>query len=115
MRPQGVIRKALREAVQRLYEEQGGGTLPEIARAARVCVDQAMSVAGEQLQCGVALKAARDTIKNMKRSGELERVGRHKPAGQTQWQAIYAPRQLQAAPATCEPLAGVVMAWAHGS
>lgn len=114
MRPQGVIRKALREAAQRLYEEQGGATLHEIARGAYVRVDEAMSVAGEQLQCGVALKAARATIKNMVHGGDLVSIGRHKPAGSTQWQSIYAPRQPSAAFESCESLAGVILAWAHG-
>lgn len=95
MRPQGVIRVALREAATRLANERGGASWREIASAATVRVEAASSVGGEIVQRGVSPGRARQTIKDMVRAGELQAVGRQKPAGSSHYCEIYAPTQAQ--------------------
>lgn len=85
MRPQGIIRVALRESAQRLAGEKGGASWREIASSAT------NAVPGGRVQRGVAPKLARQTVKNMVYAGELVEVGREKPAGSTHWHALYAP------------------------
>ena len=105
MRPQGIIRIALREAAARLAEERGGATWREIASSAEVRVD-GDGVAGEIVQRGVAPGVARGTVKNMVRSGELAEVGRTKLAGSAHYAAIYAPAEPRYGVApTCNPAA----------
>ena len=116
VRPQGVIRVALREAAVRLAEQQGGATWRQIASSAEVRVT-GDGVAGEKVQRGVAPGVARDTVKNMVRSGELAEVGRTKAAGSSHYEAIYAPAEPRYGVLpignSAAPLVDVVRCW-HG-
>lgn len=93
MRPQGVIRRALYAAAARLYETEGGATRARIAANTVVPVAPEDSIAGELEQRGVDDRTAKVTIDAMVRAGQLEIIGRDKPAGARQWHAIYAPVQ----------------------
>lgn len=77
----------------RLYREKGGATWPVIAAEAEVAVDASESLAGEKVQRGIGAKHAKITIHDMVRSGQLEIIGRDKPAGSKHWHAIFAPVQ----------------------
>ncbi len=116
LRPQGVIRMALRQAALKLAEERGGATWREIASSAEVRVEGA-GVAGETVQRGVAPGVARETVKNMVRSGELAEVGRQKRAGSKHYQALYVPAEprfgVEASSNSAAPLGDVVRDWAH--
>ena len=74
MRPAGEIRAALLLAAQTLYAEQGAATWRQLAERSKV---------------GYA--AAKQTVRNMRRSGELRDVGVTKPAGSDRWQRLYEP------------------------
>lgn len=114
MRPQGIIRRVLREAAARLADERGGATWRQIASCAELRVDGA-AIAGESVQRGVAPGVARQTIKNMVHAGELVEVGREKPAGSAHWSALYAPAPTPdaAEAANDRELGELMTAWAR--
>jgi hypothetical protein len=74
VRPRGEVRMALMQAVERLVAVQGAVTWRQAAEAAQV-----------------GYEAARRTMDNMARAGELKIVGSDKPAGSTQWQSLFEP------------------------
>lgn len=115
MRPQGIIRVALRESAIRLTDERGGASWREIASAATVRVGGGLSVAGERVQHGVAPKLARQTVKNMVHAGELVEVGRETRAGSTHWHALYAVAAQPEQPASevaARSLNALISSWA---
>jgi len=93
MRPPGEIRQALGAAAQGLANERGGATWRDLAELA-----------------GVGYQAARRTVENMHRSGELQSVGSEKRPHSRKWMTLYAPA-ASACPAPCAALASVMRAW----
>jgi hypothetical protein len=99
MRPRGTcgeVRKALSEAAQALAGERSAASWRDMAQRA-----------------GVGYSKARETVKDMVRAGQLERVGAEKRAHSRNWVALYAPAvglsaQPQAAP---PPIDAVMRAW----
>ena len=98
MRPRGEIRQALATAADALAAERGAFTWRDVAEAAQV-----------------GYRAARATVDNMARSGELEPVGNEKRAHSRRWMTLYAPRQEPGNWATsttgADGLAGVMQGW----
>ena len=84
MRPRGEIRQALAQAGAALADEHGGFTWREAAALARV-----------------GFTAARQTVANMERAGELECVGQRHVPGVCRPMNVYAPRRAS------EPAAGI--------
>jgi len=85
-RPQGEIRRALAEAVNRLVAERelvvdgravDGVTYIDAAKAALV-----------------GFNSARVTLNNMSRAGELAIIGRQRAANTQHWLAVYVPAAL---------------------
>lgn len=76
MRPRGVIRHVLGEALARLVAERGAVTCRQLAEHTQVGYD-----------------AARETLNNMRRAGEVVKVGRARDgaAGEVHWQGLYEP------------------------
>lgn len=100
MRPRGEIRQVLASAARRLAEEHGAFTWRDVAEAAQV-----------------GYCAARLTVLNMARAGELEPVGSAKRAHSRRWMTLYAPAgcaievEATATPPSALPLADAVMTW----
>jgi len=76
MRPAGDIRQALRQAAERLAQQQDGVTWRELAEAAQV-----------------GYTAARATVDNMARAGELPVIGQAKRAHSRRWMTLYGAPQ----------------------
>lgn len=93
MRPRGEIRQVLGEAAQALAEERGGATWRELAQ--RACV---------------GYQAARRTVQNMARAGELEACGTERVAHARRPMVRYAPR-TNFATATTGSLDIVMRSW----
>lgn len=74
MRPRGEVRAALSEAAQALRAECGAASWRDMAERA-----------------GVGYQAARQTVENMARAGELVPVGFEKRAHSRRWVALYEP------------------------
>lgn len=96
-RPRGEVRQALADAIARLHAERGAVSGREMAEAAQV-----------------GYEVARETIKDMRRAGELIAAGSVRQAGQ-RWHTLYEPasaaeHDLPEAQAWCgiEALAGVM-------
>ena len=88
MRPRGEVRAALAGAFERLVRERG-------------LVAEGTAVDGvpwrdAAMAAQVGFEAARETVKNMTRAGELVRVGAKKAAGTNRWEGLYAPAVLAA-------------------
>lgn len=96
-RPRGEIRQALSLAAQALHHECGAFTWVQVA---------------EKAQVGYA--AARVSVDNMARAGELVRVGRAKPAESRVWMTLYEPAEASPAEgdAALADLDRVVRSWA---
>lgn len=95
-RPRGEIRLALSQAAQALHQECGAFTWVQVAEKARV---------------GYA--AARMSVDNMARAGELVRVGRSKPAESRVWMTLFEPASQQESEAVGADLQQVVRNWAE--
>lgn len=93
MRPRGEIRQAIGGAAKALADEQGSATWRELAQ--RACV---------------GFDAARRTVENMARGGELEVAGSVRVEGSRRPMARYAPRTNWAT-ATTGGLGDVMRAW----
>lgn len=99
-RPRGEIRQVLASTAQRLADEHGAFTWRDVAEAAQV-----------------GYCAARATVLNMARAGELQPVGAAKRAHSRRWMTLYAPAacaieaDADLTPAGALPLADAVMAW----
>ena len=76
MRPRGEVRQVLGEALAQLVAERGAVTCRQLA---------------EHTQVGY--QAARETLNNMVRSGEVVTVGKARDgeAGEVHWQNLYEP------------------------
>lgn len=96
MRPRGEIRAALSEAAKTLQAECGAATWRDMAARA-----------------GVGFEAARRTVVNMERAGELERVGSEKRAHSRRWMTLYEPGGATTVTMAVGALAldGVFRAW----
>lgn len=96
-RPRGEIRQALCGAARSLHEERGSFSWVELA---------------EKAQVGYA--AARRSVDNMARAGDLVRVGYDKPAGSRVWVTLFepAPEAPSASDAEAD-LSAVVRCWAE--
>jgi hypothetical protein len=96
-RPAGEIRQALASAAERLAQEVDGVTWRDLAAAAQVgCL------------------AARRTVENMARAGDLEVIGSTKRAHSRRWMKLYAPapkRESNFATSSTSALDGVVRGW----
>jgi hypothetical protein len=100
MRPAGEIRRALRDAawslaVERASTPLAGGHWRELAQ--RSCV---------------GFGAARETVKNMARAGELQAVGAVRVPGARRPMTVYAPQAERSAPAP-QALDSLMRAWAR--
>lgn len=73
-RPRGEIRQVLGCTVVRLVAERGPVNYRQVAAAAQVGFD-----------------AARVTLENMARAGEVRVAGKEKPAGAAHWHNLYEP------------------------
>jgi hypothetical protein len=98
-RPTGEIRQALAKAATRLANEKGAGTWRDLAVVAQVGFD-----------------AARQTVENMERAGDLEVVGSEKREHSRRWMKLYAPPQSGnfATSTTGDSLAAVLKSWPRG-
>lgn len=97
MRPPGEIRAALSEAARVLKAEANGATWRDMA-----------------LRANVGFLAARRTVENMARSGELVPVGSAKVAHSKRWMVLYEPAAVPAAVPARGPAPGldaVVRGW----
>ena len=90
-RPEGEIRQALADALTRLVQERGL-VVDGLAVDGVTYVDAAY-------EAKVGLQAARDTLKNMRRTGQVAAIGRRKAP---HWLAVYAPGHLVAAEALAD-------------
>lgn len=97
MRPRGEIREALFSAALSLREETGHFTWVDLAEKAQV-----------------GYEAARRSVDNMARAGELVRVGYDKPEGSRVWLTLFepAPESTPASQAEAD-LSAVVRTWAE--
>lgn len=93
-RPEGEIRQALADALTRLVQERGL-VVDGLAVDGVTYVDAAY-------EAKVGLQAARDTLKNMRRTGQVAAIGRRKAARSPHWLAVYAPGHLVAAEALAD-------------
>ena len=96
MRPRGEIRQALAQAGAALADEHGGFTWREVAA----------------LAC-VGFTAARQTVENMERAGELECVGQRHVPGVCRPMNVYAPRRASE-PAARISLDQAMRGWVRG-
>lgn len=98
MRPRGEIRRAIGDAAWALTVERAmqGGTWRELAQ--RACVGYA---------------AARQTVKDMARAGELQAVGAVRVDHSRRPMTLYAPAPERAAPTAAANLATVMRTWAR--
>ena len=101
MRPRGEIRLALGLAAAALVAEQGGGTWRDMAQQAQVGYDK-----------------ARETVRDMARAGELQRVDEVRVPGARRPMVRYAPAAATAAALVGSsvthygnPLHGVLTTW----
>jgi len=100
MRPQGEIRQVLAKAADELAEQRGNFSWRDVAEHAQV-----------------GYTAARRTVENMAKAGELVPVGSEKRAHSRRWVTLYERRQATAptnfATATTggDSLAGVMRGW----
>lgn len=95
MRPQGEVRQALAGAAVELQREAGAASWRDMAERA-----------------GVGFHAAKVTVNNMVRAGELKPVGAEKRAHSNRWVRLYEPGQNFAAGTTGPGLAEVTRSWA---
>ncbi|KQV85450.1 hypothetical protein [Rhizobacter sp. Root1221] len=86
MRPRGEIRDALAQAFIRLLSDRG--LLVE-----GVAVD-GVSVRESAAAAQVGFDAARRTVENMVRAGQLVRISSVKRAGSQHWEGLYAPAEF---------------------
>ena len=95
-RPTGEIRQALAKAATRVANEKGAGTWRDLAIVAKVGFD-----------------AARQTVDNMQRAGDLKVVGIEKRAHSRRWMKLYAPPEPAnfATATTGDALSSVVRGW----
>lgn len=94
MRPRGEIRQALQMAALVLVERYGGVTWRQLAQHAQV-----------------GYEAARGTVKNMVRAGELQVVGQATMPRSRRPMALYAPAGVHAAGAA--ELSSALGAWSR--
>ena len=97
MRPAGEIRQALLQACKALARPEQGPTLRELAAHARVGID-----------------AATDTVKNMRRAGDLHVPRTRRVPYRNRPVAEYAPKPAPcpaAAPCRAAPLTAALRAW----
>lgn len=94
MRPAGEVRQALLNACTQLATPDRGPTLREMAAVA--CV---------------GLQAARETVKNMSRAGQLQRVRDRKVEYRNRPVAEYVPAAMQGEGDGFVDLAQVLRAW----
>ena len=79
MRPRGEVREALAKALEQLHQVQGAVSARELASATQV-----------------GFEKARETLKDMARSGEIDVAGKSKNAGETAWCNLYEPKSATA-------------------
>lgn len=94
MRPRGEVRTALSEAARALQAECGAATWRDMAARA-----------------GVGYQAARRTVENMERSGDLDKVGFEKRAHSRRWMALYVPCGVAATMPGPQALDSVLRSW----
>ena len=86
-RPRGEIRQVLSDALAQLVVERGAVTCRQLA---------------EHTQVGYL--AARETMFNMRRAGEVAIVGKARDAGEVHWQSLYEPAMADDTP---QPWGGI--------
>lgn len=97
MRPQGEVRQALAQSAQALFEERGAFNFRDLATHANV-----------------GFGAARCTVQNMARTGDLVRVGAQRLENTRAWIALYEPGEAPAVAQAdaVDDLLAVTASWA---
>lgn len=94
MRPRGEIREALFEVAEQFAARRCAASWRSLAEGAQVGYD-----------------AARRTVENMVRAGELEHVGSEKPEGSAVKIGLYAPVPSDASRLAVQDLAQITQGW----